>query len=322
LFRLVRRCTDLGASVIFISHDVDEVREITDRATILRDGHLIDTVETATTSHEAFVERIIGRSLDTYGGHAKTLENAETRVRVTDLTAPGIGPVDLEMARGEILGLTGLIGSGCDDVPALLYGAREGVRGRLELDGRGIPLALLTPEEALARGIAYLPADRLAEAGIGSLSVADNMSMPVYGRLKTAFGLTTAGIEAHARRLGAEAGVKPNVPALPLSALSGGNAQKALMAKWLQTEPKLLLLDEPTQGVDVGARQQIWDALDVTAAAGTSILIGSTDYEQLACICHRVLIFARGRVVAELRGATLTKDNIAEHCYRSMAQLA
>lgn len=322
LFRLVRQCTDLGASVIFVSHDVDEVREITDRATILRDGHLIDTVETATTSHDAFVERIIGRNLEAYGGHAKQLGSAETRVEVSNLTAPGIGPLNFELAHGEILGLTGLIGSGCDDVPALLYGARDGTRGRLELDGRGLPLALLTPEEALSRGIAYLPADRLGEAGIGSLSVADNVSMPIFSKLKTALGLTTLGIERHAQRLGAEAGVKPNIPALPLSALSGGNAQKALMAKWLQIEPKLLLLDEPTQGVDVGARQQIWDALDQTAAAGTAIVIGSTDYEQLAQICHRVLIFARGQVVAELAGTELSKENIAEHCYRSMTQLA
>ena len=183
-------------------------------------------------------------------------------------------------------------------------------------------LSMQTPEEALARGIAYLPADRLGEAGIGSLSVADNVAMPVYQTLKTAFGLTTREIERHAGSLGTSAGVKPNVPALPLSALSGGNAQKALLAKWLQTGPRLLLLDEPTQGVDVGARQQIWDARDSIADTGTAILIGSTDYEQLAQICHRVLVFARGHVVAELTGQSLTKETIAEHCYRSMTQTA
>lgn len=323
LFRLVRQCTDLGASVIFVSHDVDEVREITDRATILRDGHLIDTVTTATTSHSAFVERIIGRDLEQYGGHAKVLPpGAEARVKVSGLAAPGIGPVDFDLAGGEILGLTGLIGSGCDDIPALLYGARDGVGGQIELDGHSARLATLTPETALARGIAYLPADRLGAAGVGSLPVADNVAMPVYDALRGALGLTTRQVEHHAKRLGGQAGVKPNIPALPLSSLSGGNAQKALMAKWLQTAPNLLLLDEPTQGVDVGARQQIWDALDATAETGACILIGSTDYEQLAQICHRVLIFARGQVVAELTGADLTKDTIAEHCYRSMTKTA
>ncbi|MEP4978049.1 sugar ABC transporter ATP-binding protein [Ascidiaceihabitans sp.] len=322
LFRLVRQCTDLGASVIFVSHDVDEVREITDRATILRDGHLIDTVETAHTSHEGFVERIIGRSLEDYGGHAKSLNDAETRVRVTDLAGPGVGPLSFDIAKGEILGLTGLIGSGCDEVPALTYGARAAGAGTIELDGETRPLAQMIPEEALDWGMAYLPADRLGAAGVGSLPVADNTSMPVFDRLRKGLGLTTRAIEQHAHSIGARAGVKPNVPALPLEALSGGNAQKALMAKWLQIEPRVLLLDEPTQGVDVGARQQLWDALDRAAEGGACILVGSTDYDQLAQICHRVLIFARGQIVAELSGAELTQETIAEHCYRSMTELA
>ena len=225
------------------------------------------------------------------------------------------------MKAGEILGLTGLIGSGCDDVPALLYGARDDVSGMLEIDGMAKPLNRMTPERALAWDIAYLPADRMGEAGIGSLSIADNISMPVLKELRKSFGLTGAAIEAHADKLGGEADVRPNLPSLPLAALSGGNTQKALMAKWLQVTPKLLLLDEPTQGVDVGARQQLWDALDETAEMGTAILVGSTDYEQLAQICHRVLIFARGQVIAELTAAELSKENIAEHCYRSMTEL-
>jgi ribose transport system ATP-binding protein len=320
LFRLVRQCTLTGASVLFVSHDVDEVREITDRATILRDGHLIDTVVTSETSHAGFVERIIGRNLEQYAGAGKVRPSGVTAAHVKNLVAPGLGPVSFDIAQGEILGLTGLIGSGCDDVPALVYGARKGTGGTLALDGDAVSLAKLTPETALMRGIAYLPADRQREAGVGSLSVGDNVAMPVYDSLRGAFGLTEGRIHHHAGQLGSTAGVKPNMPALPLSALSGGNAQKALMAKWLQVKPRLLLLDEPTQGVDVGARQQIWDALDRTAQTGAAILIASTDYEQLAQLCHRVLIFSRGRVVAELSGAQLTKDGIAEHCYRSLAQ--
>lgn len=322
LFDLIRRCTAQGASVIFVSHDVDEVREITDRATILRDGHLIDTVVTADTSHEGFVDRIIGRRLEAYGGAAKRLGDTTPRVEVTALSAPGVGPIGFQMAPGEILGLTGLIGSGADAVPGLVYGARSDVSGRLELDGRSVPLSLLTPPEALARRIAYLPGDRLGQAGVGSLPVGDNVALPVLNRLTTGFGLTDRSINAHAADLGARAGVKPNLPELPLEALSGGNAQKAVLAKWLQTDPKLLLLDEPTQGVDVGARQMIWDALDAAAAKGTCVLVASTDYDQLAAICHRVLIFARGQVVAELSGDNLSKDMIAEHCYRSLNRVA
>lgn len=319
LFALVRACVAEGASVIFVSHDVDEVREITDRATILRDGKLIDTVVTARTSHDAFVERIVGRSMAAYAGAGKRLEGPdEALVEVEGLSGPGLpGPVSFRLRPGEILGLTGLIGSGYDAVPALLYGARTAAAGRLRLAGRGLPVAAMEPPEALARGMVYLPADRLGAAGVGSLPVAENVGLPVLARLKRAFGLLDRDISAHAARLGADLGVKPNLPALPLSALSGGNAQKALLAKWLQLEPRLMLLDEPTQGVDVGARQDIWDALDRAAQGGTAILIGSTDYEQLAQLCHRVLVFARGRVVTELTGAQLTKDGIAEACFRS-----
>lgn len=320
LFDLVRQCTQAGASVIFVSHDVDEVREITDRATILRDGRLIDTVETAATGHAGFVERIIGARMGAYGGAAKRLAAPAVLAEVSGLAGPGLGPLEFAMSQGEILGLTGLIGSGFDQVPARLYGARAGTAGRLVLAGRGMRLASLTPSAALARGIAYLPADRLGEAGAGSLPVGENVAMPVYDRLRHRLGLTARAIGAHGQRLGAEAGVKPNVPALPLSALSGGNAQKALMAKWLQTAPKLLLLDEPTQGVDVGARQQIWQALDRTAAAGAGVLMASTDYDQLAQLCHRVLIFARGQIAAELTGTALTKERIAEACYGAVRQ--
>ena len=317
LFRLVRAAKEEGASVIFVSHDVDEVREITDRATILRDGKLIDTVVTADTSHDAFIERIIGRSMAAYGGAGKARPGAKPLAEVTDLTGPGLGPVSLEVAEGEILGLTGLIGAGYDAVPALVYGARKASGGRLRLAGQSIRLDTMEPPEALSRGIVYLPADRMGAAGVGSLPVSDNIGLPVLERLRRATGLFDRDIRRHAGSLGARAGVKPNAPELPLSALSGGNAQKALLAKWLQVEPRLMLLDEPTQGVDVGARQDIWDALDDAAEGGAAILIGSTDYEQLAQLCHRVLVFARGRIVEELTGARLDKDSIAEACFRS-----
>jgi len=293
LFDLIRKCVDTGASVIFVSHDVDEVRQITDRASILRDGRLIDTVDTGFVSHEGFVSRIIGRDLEQYAGAKKPIANGTVRLRSSNVCKGSIGPLTFQVAEGEILGLTGLMGSGFDAVPAMLYGAQKEVMGSISVDGTTFDLSTVKPENALQAGVAYLPADRLAEAGIGSLSVADNVCQPVLEQLQNGIAL-----------------------------MSGGNAQKALMAKWLQTHPQVLLLDEPTQGVDVGARQQLWEALDATAASGASILIASTDYEQLATVCHRVLIFSQGQIVAELAGDRLTKDLIAEHCYRSQTRSA
>ncbi|OED35117.1 hypothetical protein AB833_31235 [Chromatiales bacterium (ex Bugula neritina AB1)] len=322
LFDLIRQCVSTGASVIFVSHDIDEVREITDRATILRDGRLIDTVITSNTSHEAFVSAIIGRDLEAYGSTGKPVRGQSVQLAVDKLCFNRVGPLSFDLAKGEILGLTGLIGSGFDNVPALLYGAAKGVSGSVTMAGHTHNLAQFTPENALQHGVAYLPADRLGEAGVGSLSVADNISLPVLSRLSVFPGLTDKQINAHAIAVGARAGVKPNNPSMPLAALSGGNAQKALMGKWLQINPDVLLLDEPTQGVDVGARKQIWDSLDQLAATGAAVLIGSTDYEQLATVCHRVLIFSQGQIVATLSGADLTKELIAEYCYRSMTRSA
>jgi len=340
LFQLVRQCVAGGSSVIFVSHDVDEVREITDRATILRDGKLIDTVVSNNISHEAFVSRIIGRTLEDYAGARKQRPVGAAKLHVENACLGSVGPLAFDIVEGEIVGLTGLIGSGFDSVPSLLYGAQPAATGNVTVTGKArastaagqaavatsgqmtLDLSLLKPEQALQAGIAYLPADRLGEAGVGSLSVGDNVALPVLDKLKSKLGLTESQVQSHAAALGARADVKPNIPQLPLAALSGGNAQKALMAKWLQIQPQVLLLDEPTQGVDVGARQQLWDALDQTAAGGTAILIASTDYEQLASVCHRVLIFSQGQIVATLTGNDLSKDLIAEYCYRSMTHSA
>ena len=312
LFALMRSCAQRGASVVFVGHDVEEVRAITDRATILRDGRLVGTVETARTPHARFVELIVGRTLAAHAAAPRS--RGEPLARIEGLAAPRLGPVSFEVGRGEILGLAGLVGSGFDAVPAHLCGARGGAAGRLVLGDRALDLAGLTPRAALAAGVAHLPADRLGAAGVGSLPVGENLALPVLGRLRGRLGLTAGRIAAHGRALNAAAGVVPEDPGLPLAALSGGNAQKALMAKWLQTRPRLLLLDEPTQGVDVGARRRIWEALGDAAEGGAAIVVASTDADQLAAICHRVLILAGGRIRAELSGEGLTKEAIAEAC--------
>lgn len=324
LFDLIRRCTDEGAAVVFVSHDVDEVRAITDRATILRDGHKVETVDTAQTSHGEFVRAIVGKTLDDFHVHEQTPEQTaeEPVALVTGLTAPGLGPVTLSVHEGEIVGLTGLIGSGFDHVCGLVYGERTAASGTLALGGRERSLHMQKPEDALQAGIVYLPSDRLGAAGVADLSITENVVLPVLRQLRSGFGLSPAKMRRKAGELCDAAGVVPNAPQLPLSALSGGNQQKALIAKWLQVDPRLVLLDEPTQGVDVGARQRLWSLLDEASLAGAAILISSTDYDQLAHICHRVLIFSRGQIVAELTGSMLTKDSISEHCYKSIQNVA
>lgn len=317
LFALVRAIVSDGAAVIFVSHDIDEIMEITDRATVLRDGELAGTLVSRGATHDDFVELIVGRRVDLFHTRHRDLSETPVAAKVDHASGGTLTDVSVEIRRGEVLGLTGLIGSGFDDLPYLLHGARPASAGTLTVGASDYPLAAMSPPVAIAAGLALLPADRLGAAGVGGLSVADNVSLPVLGQFFRNFLLDWQGIFDNALRLGAAYDVRPNRPEMNLASLSGGNQQKVLMAKWLQTEPKLLMLDEPTQGVDVGARQHLFGALSEAAERGSAVLVASTDYEQLAQICDRVLIFARGRVVKTLAGADITKASIAEECLRS-----
>ena len=319
LFSLVRGIVGEGTSVIFISHDVDEVMEITDRATVLRDGIVAGTLETGRASSDDFVELIIGRRVKLFQSERRDLSAAPVDVRIDGLSGSTAEDVTIELRRGEIVGLTGLIGCGSDEVPYLVFGAQKARSGTIELAGTRFGASSMMPATALAASMALLPSDRLAAAGVGPLSVADNITLPVLSDFFRTVGLDWSQIGQRAEALCEAYEVRPNRPAMKLGSLSGGNQQKVLLAKWLQTRPKLLLLDEPTQGVDVGARQAVFEALHAASLEGTAVLCASTDYEQLAQICDRVLIFARGRIVRELWGDDVTKDNIAEQCLRGLS---
>jgi ribose transport system ATP-binding protein len=317
LFALVRAIVKEGAAVIFVSHDIDEIREITDRATVLRDGNLAGTVVSRDASADRFVELIVGRRVSLHKSAEKSFADKPAVVSVEGVSGAIVDDVSLVVRRGEILGLTGLIGSGFDEIPYLLYGARPAKSGALVVEGRRFAIARMSPPAALSAKLALLPSDRLGAAGVGNLTIADNMLLPALADFMRWFGLDWPAIGRRAVELGGAYDVRPNRPDLALSSLSGGNAQKALMAKWLQTSPLLLMLDEPTQGVDVGARQQLFAALEQATRQGVSFLVASTDYEQLAQICDRVLIFARGRVAHALEGVAISKDAIAEQSLRA-----
>lgn len=319
LFALIRDIVREGTSVIFVSHDVDEVLEITDRATVLRDGRVAGTLETKRSTPDDFVKLIIGRRVSMFQSERRDLSHAPSQVRIRDVSGTIAERVSIDLRRGEIVGLTGLIGSGSDEVAHLVFGSQKARSGTIELGGTTLPAASLSPSLALSMGMAFLPSDRLGAAGVGPLPITDNVALPVLPDFMGALGLEWSRIVGHARHLCSRYEVQPNRPELKLGLLSGGNQQKVLLAKWLQTKPKLLILDEPTQGVDVGARQALFAALDQASRRGVTVLCASTDYEQLAQICDRVLIFARGRIVRVLIGNQISKDNIAEQCLRSLS---
>lgn len=318
LFKLMREIAASGSSVLFISHDIDEVMEITDRATILRDGRVSGEVETKKASHDEMIELIIGRTLAPAGDRTDAAATFAPGGSIRGLEADGIAPFSIDIGKGEVIGLTGLIGAGYDRIPYLVFGASPATAGELVLDLGALPLAGMTPARAIAENLALLPGDREAQSGVPSLSIADNMLLPDVSEWFRGGRLRNRGMRKEAQRLGEAYEVRPNDPDLPLAALSGGNAQKVLIARWMKRKPRLLLLDEPTQGVDVGTRARIFDAIAAEAQTGMSVVCASSDAEQLARICDRVLVFARGRVVRELTGAQVSKDHITQACYASL----
>jgi ribose transport system ATP-binding protein len=319
LFELIRGIIDGGDSVLFVSHYLDEVLEIASRITVLRDGKLVSTVNADEVSNDELVELIIGRRIgsglaDTHAGTDVAGEGPAAGVAVSGLTGEVVQKIDFVIRQGEVLGIAGLLGSGFDEVPALMFGAQPAGSGRLRLGDRDLDLVSVTPSEATSQGIAFVPEDRQRSGGAGALTVEENLTLQVLSRYQGA-ALRRRGLHKDAMALLDDYDVRPREPQAKMSSLSGGNQQKVILAKWLTTEPSLLLLHEPTHGVDVGSREQILLRVRRAAQDGTAVLCASSDPEQLSDLCDRVLVLGRGQIVAELAGSALTKDAIVEASY-------
>lgn len=315
LFALVRSLVREGASVVFVSHDIDEVLEITDRVTVLRDGQVAGTLNTRRASKAEIIRLIVGRDVDLEHMRPAVRALGVERARIEGLSGPGAGPVSLTLRGGEVVGLTGLIGSGYDSALHLLYGSQPAAEGRLVLDGETMELRAMSPDRAIAQGIILVPGDRLNEGAIGRLSVTDNVTLPLIRRTARGWILRHRQMRRIAEELAQDYDVRPRDPTRLLGELSGGNQQKVVLAKWFQTRPRLILLEEPTQGVDIGAREQVFGTIRRMSEAGASVLCASSDHEQLAAICDRVVVFAQGRSVSEIAGTQISKSAIAALCY-------
>jgi ribose transport system ATP-binding protein len=295
LLTLVRALADEGSSILFVSHDLDEVIELADRVTVLRDGRTVAVLENEQLDRSALVELMTGRRSDTAARQIPA--RLSPAASVARLGGEIVRDVSFDVRAGEVLGLTGARGSGFDEIPYLLFGARPSRSGRLTLGDDVFETASMTPGRALRAGIALIPADRERDGGVGSLPVADNVTLPVVDRYRRRLVLDRRRLRTDASDLIARFRIHPDDPELPFRALSGGNQQKALLAKALNSEPRLLLLDGPTRGVDVGARAHLFERLRAVAATGTSIICATTDREELTALCDRVLVIAGGRCV-------------------------
>ena len=315
LFAMMRRLAAGGVSIIFVSHDIDEVMAVTQRATVLRDGQMIDSFVTSQTPRSKIVEAIVGRSVSTDRMVTTRPRAVSPAIRVSGLTGRTARDFACVVDPGEILGLTGLIGSGYDEVPYLLSGATQAASGSLTMEGVTRDLTRMTPAAAIKAGIALIPADR-QRAGLAlDLTLTENATLLLLGRKLSGVMLNHRQLARETAAVLARFAVKADGPGQFASELSGGNQQKLVLGKWLQLGPRLVLLDEPTQGIDVGARREIYERIAELCATGASVICATSEFDQLEMIAHRVLVFERGRIKAELSGADVSKSAIAQACY-------
>jgi len=320
LFRVIRRIASSGKGILFVSHKLGEVMAVTDRVTVLRDGRVAATLRTDTATENTLVEMVLGRPLNDLYPSGLPTPTAERVLQVVDLSGPTTRGVSLCLHRSEILGLTGLAGTGFEEVPYLVYGAQPCKARRITLKGVEVASTSLSPAHSIDAGIIFIPGNRLRDGAVGTLSVADNVGLPVLKSYTGRWGLRLRQLAAATREVLQVFDVRPPDPQRAMGKLSGGNQQKAVLAKWLQTRPSIMLMHEPTQGVDVGARKQIFAQIRASADQGTAVLIASGEYEDLAHICDRVLVFRDGAVAAELAGAALTADALAEGVLKTGSQ--
>ncbi len=318
LFALIHRVAALRVGVLFVSHDLDEVLENTDTVTVLRDGKVVGSKPTSQTSYDELVRLIIGKAELPVTARTSQADPNVVVVQVRQVSGgtARLVDVDFDIYSGEILGVTGLLGSGFNELPYLLFGAssESNAHGHVQLNGQPIELRSLKPTTAIRQGLALIPSNRPRDGGILTLPVAENIAMLSVRQCRVGPRLSGRRIVALAAHQADEFDVRPRDVRMQYGRLSGGNQQKALIAKWLLTRPRLLLLDEPTQGVDVGARQQIISQLRRVCAGGGAVVYASADHAELAEVCDRVLVFRHGRLVRTLGREHLTKDAITSEC--------
>jgi ribose transport system ATP-binding protein len=307
MFKVLRDLRARGVGMIYVSHRLDEIFRIADRVAVLRDGKLVGVQAVKATTPSELVNMIVGREVKDLYVRADLQRGKET-LRVSNLETFGAGPVSFAAHEGEVLGLVGLRGAGQEAVGRALFGAQASV-GDVTLNGARLELS--SPQTALQQGIGLVARDRTEESVALSLSVRENMFLNPSSIGRSLMSLLSPSQEAeNARAIGVDVGLRPNDPHLPVEALSGGNQQKVVVGRWLATGRKVLIAEDPTAGVDVGAKAEIYRLIVKALGQGLTVIVVSTDFEEVAHICNRALVFSRGKIVSEISQDGLTTQSL------------
>jgi ribose transport system ATP-binding protein len=318
LFELIARMTAQGVGIVYVSHRLEEIHQIADRVTVLREGRGAGSGPIGDFSRDRLIDLIVGAAGRTRrtpaAAVAASAESGRELLRFEAVDAGELRGATFGIATGEIVGIAGLAGSGVHDIPAALLGSIELEGGAVNVSGTAVTSP--TPDVMRRLGVAVLPSARHLK-GIPLMTIRENLTLSDLRGLTRRGRLDLRGERREARELVNRFHVLPPEPEKPMAELSGGNQQKVAVAKWLRVEPGLLVLDEPTQGVDVGAKAEILELLREAAASGVAVVICSSDLEDLAAVCTRVLVIRGGAVAAVLTGSAINREAITEECYRS-----
>ncbi len=310
LFKIVRTLRDRGMAIIFISHKLDELFRIADRMTVLRDGKLIGTAPTGEMNRQKLISMMVGREISEERLTGKGA--GEVVLEVKNISKAGnYQNVSFQLRKGEVLGITGLVGAGRTETVLSLFGLNQPDSGEIFLEGKKIMPR--SPAEAKKLGIAFVPESRQTEGLVLQQDAESNLTLPILGNFTNRMGL----VDFRKRRKRAveliqKLGVRPAYPTMQALKFSGGNQQKIVVAKWLATHPKVFIVDEPTNGIDVGAKSEIHKLLRNLADSGIAVIMVSSELPEIFAISDRILVMRRGRVTGEFDGATATQEMLME----------
>jgi rhamnose transport system ATP-binding protein len=308
LFGIARRLRDEGRTIIFITHRLEEVRALCDRVTVFRDGNKVATEDIGNLSDSDIIRLMIGRPVREYmKKHGTAI--GEVALQVEGLTLPGMfSDISFEVRKGEIVGLGGLVGAGRTDVARAIFGVAPAASGTVRINGKAV--SIRQPSQAIELGLAYVSEDRAISGIFRSLSVEENITAAVPKQIAPGGVIRRAVEKALASDSVRKLRIRLAALRQPIGELSGGNQQKAILARWLLTDPSVLILDEPTRGIDIGVKAEFYDMIGELAAGGRAILLISSELPELLALCDRVLVMSEGRLTANIPRAEATQETI------------
>ena len=311
LFELIRNLKEQGLTVLFVSHKLDEMYEISDSITIMRSGEAVYNGPMATLSEEDFTYYMTGRkfeNVDDKQADSRIQKDAVPALKLNDLSGPGFAHVSFSVQPGEILGITGQLGSGRSELCNTLFGIERATGGKIQRDGREVQIHSV--DDAIKNGIALVPEDRLTEGLFLPISILENITLVNFEKFSKGGLLNQRAQEEESSNWVREIRVKTEDHLLPVQTLSGGNQQKVALAKWISTNPKVLILNGPTVGVDIGAKYDIYQLLRDLAATGVAVLVASDDLAEIVRLCDRSIVMREGVMSGEISGEELNTRSL------------